>query len=136
MMQNKDSDMPPFNIGSLGEIAIRCVDINAMVAFYRDIIGLEIMSGAPDEGFVFFKITTGYSGHTTVLALFAFDTLDQHDVHPQSLTPPKSGAASTLHHFDCLLTKQNKTKPLHGSHLLSKPLRCFILNGFNGVVFF
>lgn len=32
-----------FSIRALGEIANRCIDLDAMVAFYRDVIGLEPM---------------------------------------------------------------------------------------------
>ena len=91
--------MPPFKIGTLGEVAIRCIDMHAMVAFYTDIIGLTIMSGSADEGHVFFKLSDGYDGHATVLALFAYDLVDQRAIHPQAETPPTSGGASTLHHF-------------------------------------
>ena len=35
-----------FRVRALGEIAIRCVDLPAMVAFYRDVIGLEPLNDA------------------------------------------------------------------------------------------
>ena len=61
---------PPFKVHDLGEIAIRCADIDAMMAFYRDIVGLEVLSDARDDGIVFFRICDGHGGHATVLALF------------------------------------------------------------------
>ena len=35
---------PPFRVGNLGEIALRCRDYPAMVAFYRDVIGLTVLA--------------------------------------------------------------------------------------------
>ena len=32
-----------FTVRALGEIAIRCIDLDAMVAFYRDVIGREAL---------------------------------------------------------------------------------------------
>lgn len=88
---------PPFTVRALGEIAIRCADKPAMVAFYRDVIGLEMMTDA--EGpITFFRIAEGVGGHTSVLALF------EHAVGGaggagQAATPPRAGPSSTLHHI-------------------------------------
>ena len=59
-----------FKPRGLGEIALRCADMVGMVAFYRDVIGLEVLRGTAEEPIVFFKIGEGVAGHTTVLALF------------------------------------------------------------------
>ena len=59
-----------FTVRALGEIAIRCADMAAMVAFYRDVIGLEVLSGGHRDSITFFKIADGFAGHTSVLALF------------------------------------------------------------------
>ena len=55
-------------INALGEIALRVDDLDAMQAFYQDVIGLELMRRFPDAAF--FKIAEGYGGHTQILALF------------------------------------------------------------------
>ena len=89
---------PPFQIREIGEIAIRCFDINLMFEFYRDIIGLEIMNDTRDEGIVFFKICSGFGGHTSVLALFLPDAGRQ-DLHPHGTKKPETGATSSLHHL-------------------------------------
>lgn len=87
-----------FTVRALGEIAIRCVDFNAMVTFYRDVIGLEPMND-PDKGdIVFFRIAEGFDGHTAVLALF------RHDIEGAGKTragvePPATGPGSSLHHL-------------------------------------
>ncbi|MYK31700.1 MAG: VOC family protein, partial [Boseongicola sp. SB0670_bin_30] len=59
-----------FRIRGLGEIAIRCDDIERMTAFYGEVLGLERMEGNVAEGIVFFRIAEGFGGHTQVLALF------------------------------------------------------------------
>lgn len=60
-----------FRARALGEIAIRTRDMPAMVAFYRDILGLELLQSRDDGQIVFFRIADGFAGHTAVLALFA-----------------------------------------------------------------
>jgi catechol 2,3-dioxygenase-like lactoylglutathione lyase family enzyme len=85
---------PPFTIGNLGEIAIRCRDYAAMVAFYRDTIGLAFLA-EPIPGITFFRITEGYAGHIQVLALFAHDVRRE----GESVPLPAAGERSTLHHL-------------------------------------
>jgi catechol 2,3-dioxygenase-like lactoylglutathione lyase family enzyme len=55
-------------IKALGEIALRVNDLDAIQAFYQNVIGLELMRRFPDAAF--FKIAEGYGGHTQILALF------------------------------------------------------------------
>ena len=87
-----------FAIRALGEIAIRCIDLGAMVAFYRDVIGLEPMNDPDNGDLVFFRIAEGFAGHTAVLALF------RHDIEGAGNTlagdaPPATGPGSSLHHL-------------------------------------
>lgn len=94
--------MRGFEIEGLGEIAIRCADMDAMVAFYRDVIGLPILSDSRGTAdIVFFRIgaeQAGVGGHTTVLALFKHDAQGR-DVHPEDAGQPATGARSSLHHI-------------------------------------
>ncbi|MCC1491130.1 VOC family protein [Cognatishimia sp. F0-27] len=76
-----------FTVQGLGEIAIRCRDFDAMVRFYRDVIGLETVENGHRDGIHFFHLHNGVAGHTCVLALF------------RSKTPPVTGAPSSLHHL-------------------------------------
>lgn len=87
-----------FTVRGLGEIAIRCTDFDAMMAFYRDIIGLPILRAFPEFGIVFFKISEGFSGHTAVLALFADGAGTRDDPADPGKTPA-AGAGSSLHHI-------------------------------------
>ena len=79
-----------FTVRALGEIAIRCRDHGAMVSFYRDIVGLEILRVNEDRGIVFFRVAEGFAGHTAVLALFRDDN---------GGGPIETGARSSLHHI-------------------------------------
>ncbi len=88
------TDRPPFRIGNLGEIAIRCRDYPAMVAFYRDVIGLEFLAETI-PGISFFRLAPGYAGHTQVLALFAHDVRREGEALPR----PETGEMSSLHHL-------------------------------------
>lgn len=87
-----------FAVRGLGEVAIRCADMRAMVTFYRDVIGLEPLSGDAGDDIVFFRIGPGHGGHTTVLALFRFDA-GRAEIHPQGRAAPATGAGSSLHHI-------------------------------------
>ncbi len=87
-----------FTVRALGEIAIRCHDLEPMIAFYRDIIGLEQLSGNASDGIVFFRIAEGFGGHTAVLALFRHDSGNP-GLHPRSAEAPETGERSSLHHL-------------------------------------
>ena len=85
-----------FKVRALGEIAIRCRDLTAMEAFYRDVIGLELLRSFPEDGIVFFRISPSHGGHTAVLALFRHDAGNP-QLHPVGM--PEAGARSSLHHL-------------------------------------
>jgi catechol 2,3-dioxygenase-like lactoylglutathione lyase family enzyme len=88
------TERPPFHVGNLGEIAIRCRDYGAMVAFYRDIVGLELLAER-GPGITFFRLAEGYGGHTQVLALFANDAPREGQDGPHLA----AGDGSSLHHI-------------------------------------
>ncbi|MEM6431587.1 MAG: VOC family protein [Deinococcota bacterium] len=55
-------------VKGLGEIAFRVNDLDAMQAFYSEVIGLNLMRRF--EHIAFFDIAPGYGHHTQILALF------------------------------------------------------------------
>ncbi len=55
-------------VRGLGEIALRVSDIETMQRFYQEVIGLKLMRRFEDSAF--FRIASGYGGHTQILALF------------------------------------------------------------------
>lgn len=87
-----------FRVRGLGEIAIRCENVGRMAAFYRDVIGLDLLSESADGPIVFFRIAEGVGGHQQVLALFD-KAAGQPDLHPTGAEPPETGARSSLHHL-------------------------------------
>ncbi len=87
-----------FKVRALGEIAIRCNDLAPMVAFYRDVIGLDLMTEA-EAPIVFFRIADGFGGHSCVLALFAKDAPVRAGLHPGDEGEVETGARSSLHHI-------------------------------------
>jgi catechol 2,3-dioxygenase-like lactoylglutathione lyase family enzyme len=96
--QEKFMTAKEFKPRALGEIAIRCADLDQMTKFYSDIIGLELMRADEGDGIVFFKIAEGFGGHTAVLALFHHEA-GRADLHPQGPQRPETGARSSLHHL-------------------------------------
>lgn len=55
-------------IKGLGEIALRVSNLDAMQAFYEQVIGLALLQRFDTSAF--FKIAEGVAGHTQILALF------------------------------------------------------------------
>jgi len=95
-----------FRVRALGEVAIRVRAMAPMIAFYRDVIGLEVLRGTEADGIVFFRIADGFDGHTAVLALFAPDQGDL-KLHPQGVPVP-GGGSSTLHHLALSLPRDEQ----------------------------
>jgi catechol 2,3-dioxygenase-like lactoylglutathione lyase family enzyme len=84
-------------IKALGEIALRVNDLDAMQAFYQDVIGLKLLRRFPDAAF--FKIADGYGGHTQILALF--------DRSRQSGYAGLSAAQTTVDHLAFTIARED-----------------------------
>jgi len=103
---------------ALGEIAIRCADMDAMVAFYRDVIGLNVMEDGHRDGITFLRIGepgSGFGGHTPVLALFQDD--------PTAQGTPEAGARSSLHHIALSLPYAEQQAVMDWYDKLDQPYR-------------
>lgn len=124
-----------FHVRGLGEIAIRCADLEAMTEFYRDVIGLEILSGSPEGRFVFLRIAEGVAGHTTVLALFHHSITGRPGLHPVTNKAPETGARSSLHHIALSLpfAEQDAVMTWYDKHDLSYRVEKFDWIGWRGV---
>jgi len=81
---------PGLGVQALGEVVLRTGRLEEMTAFYREIVGLEIMR-VFDNGMTFFRLGPGFEGHTAVLALFPLDRGKSWRGHDPS--------RSSLHHF-------------------------------------
>jgi len=121
-----------FTVRALGEIAIRCRDLEAMTAFYRDIIGLEVLKGFHREGIVFFRIAAGYGGHTCVLALFGPDAGNE-TLHPRGV--PQGAATSSLHHLALTVgrTEQDRAVEWYRKNGIETKIQEFAWIGWRGV---
>ena len=60
-----------------------------MTAFYRDIVGLDVIEGDYSDHIVFLKVAEGFAGHTQVVALFTASEDED----------PAVGGGSSLHHL-------------------------------------
>ncbi len=93
---------PGFRIGGLGEIALRCSDIDVMAAFYRDTLGLEPLKDGHRTGIRFFRIAEGVAGHTTVLALFQEPVTTRGALHHLALSLTLADQTAAKAWFDDL----------------------------------
>ena len=73
---------------------LRVRDIPASIAFYRDILGLELMRHVEGR-FAFMRIEIGLEGHERIVGLFGADELSNR--RNTSWSAP-DGAAPSLHH--------------------------------------
>jgi len=123
-----------FQVKALGEIAIRCENVDEMMKFYRDIIGLEVLSGKEGDAIVFFRISPGHGGHTTALALFARDA-GRTELHAQSHLPPTRGERSSLHHIALTVdfSEQDAIMDWYRHHGLTFRVQQFDWIGWRGV---
>ncbi len=81
--------MRGFRPRALGEIAIRCKDYEAMVAFYEKVLGLEVLPNGrrpgPPQRITFFHLGESFGGHTAVLALFEDTAFTSNDADRSAL---------------------------------------------------
>lgn len=55
-----------FTVRALGEVVLRTAWLDEMRAFYRDVVGLEVMR-VFEDGMTFFRLAPGFEGHTVEL---------------------------------------------------------------------
>ena len=117
-----------FTPRALGEVAIRCRDYTAMVAFYQNMIGLTVLEGgsrgvAPQR-ITFFHLGESFGGHTAVLALFE-------DVEGTA----HNGTGSSLHHIALSLPwdEQDGAKTWLEAHGLPVRFQDFDWVGWRGL---
>ncbi len=113
-----------YRIRALGEVAVRCRDLETMRVFYRDVVGLTPLEGEYSDHIAFFQIGEGYGGHTTVLALFGEGA-------------PATGPASSLHHVALTVdaAEQDAAEQWLSSKGLSPHYQQFPWIGWRGLFF-
>ncbi|SDX28055.1 Glyoxalase/Bleomycin resistance protein/Dioxygenase superfamily protein [Ruegeria halocynthiae] len=112
-----------FRPRGLGEIAIRCADMDAMVQFYETVIGLQRMHGGYNSAITFFRIAEGVGGHTQVLALFADMAAPGSGSGPTGEENPVTGRASALHHIALSLPFAEQEAVMRWYDRISQPYR-------------
>ena len=122
-----------FRVRALGEIAIRCADMDAMERFYAEVIGLERLAER-QGGITFFRVAEGHAGHTAVLALFAADAVVRPGLHPGG-ERPEAGARSSLHHLALSLGWDEQERAIEWYRRTGQPHRIehFEWIGWRGV---
>jgi catechol 2,3-dioxygenase-like lactoylglutathione lyase family enzyme len=84
-----------FSARGLGEIVLRVRDLDAMIAFYRRALGLELLRRISDD-IAFLRVAEGFGGHTQILGFFR-------DRQPSNFRRREwaghDPARTTLHHF-------------------------------------
>ena len=91
-----------FSIRGLSEFAIQTTNLDAMVGFYGDMLGLEHFATRNERNIVFFKVSDGFGGLTAVIALFGTDD------------PVVSGrggageASAALHHIALAVSREEQ----------------------------
>lgn len=109
------TDSKGFRPRGLGEVAIRCADMAAMVTFYEEVIGLERLSGGHRDATTFFEIADGFSGHSAVLALFQQPATKS--------AKPVAGADSALHHIALTLPFGEQDAVMRWYEKIDQPYR-------------
>lgn len=120
-MNVNQPERPPFQIGGLGEIAIRCCDMPAMRAFYGGLLGLKLLAER-HAGLVFYDLGAGIAGHRQVLALFTGDAAT-------------TGTSSALHHIALGMTPQDQEQAMawYETHQQPYHIEHFDWIGWRGV---
>ncbi|MEM9144783.1 MAG: VOC family protein [Pseudomonadota bacterium] len=122
-----------FRVRALGEIAIRCADLDAMERFYGTVIGLEKLSDR-DGGITFFRIADGHQGHISVLALFG-PGAGRPELHRISDLAPETGERSSLHHLALSLGYDEQERAMAWYYKIGQPYRVEVFDwvGWRGV---
>ncbi len=112
-----------FHPRALGEIAIRCANMGAMVEFYENVIGLKRLNGGHNSAITFFRIAEGFGGHTQILALFDHRAAPRPGLHPVSESRPVTGGGSSLHHIALSLPFEEQEAVMRWYDSLEQPYR-------------
>lgn len=91
---NKTGDNPIRPL-SVGEVVLRVADLPRAMAFYRDILGLQLIRVMHDA-IAFMRVADGVEGHTQIIGLFHHDWPSNRQGKTWNGTDQER---SGLHHF-------------------------------------
>jgi catechol 2,3-dioxygenase len=89
------SARPPFSARGIGEVVLRVRALDSMVAFYRDVLGLELLKRFGDD-VAFMRVADGFGGHTQIIGFFRKEMPSNFRQRQWSGHEPER---TTLHHF-------------------------------------
>lgn len=98
--------MTGFQVRGLSEIAIQTRNMPAMLAFYRDDLGLEPFGSRAGGAIEFLKVADGFAGLTTVVALFDADR----SIELVSGRATATGQGSSLHHIALSVSRHDQDR--------------------------
>ena len=87
-----DNPIKPLGIG---EVVVRVADLDRSIAFYRDVLGFELIRVLHDV-IAFMRVADGVKGHTQIIGLFSRDWPANRKGKTWDGCEPR---LSTLHHF-------------------------------------
>jgi catechol 2,3-dioxygenase len=79
----------------VGEVVVRVADLDRSIAFYRDVLGFDLIRVLHDA-IAFMRVADGVQGHTQIIGLFSHDWPASRAGKTWDACEPRR---STLHHF-------------------------------------
>lgn len=90
-----------FQIRALSEFAIHTNNMDAMIGFYRDMLGLEPFGTRVGGAIEFFRVGDGFDGLTSVIALFDAGS-------ERNIVVGRGAEASSLHHIALAVSRSDQ----------------------------
>ena len=93
-MSERVADNPIRALG-VGEVVVRVADLERSIAFYRDVLGFQLLRVLHDS-IAFIRVADGVAGHTQIIGLFRRDWPSNREGKTWDGCDSRR---STLHHF-------------------------------------
>lgn len=90
-----DAVVSPIQPLGVGEVVVRVADLDRSIAFYRDVLGLQLIR-VIQGAIAFMRVADGVQGHTQIIGLFSKEWHSNREGKTWDGAEPRR---STLHHF-------------------------------------
>jgi len=90
-----DAAVSPIRPLGVGEVVVRVADLNKSIAFYRDVLGFQLIR-VIQGAIAFMRVADGVQGHTQIIGLFRNEWHSNREGKTWDGAEPRR---STLHHF-------------------------------------
>jgi catechol 2,3-dioxygenase len=87
----------------VGEVVVRVADLDRSIAFYRDVLGFELLR-VLHGAIAFMRVADGVQGHTQIIGLFSREWPASREGKTWDGCEPR---LSTLHHFAVEISLQD-----------------------------